>query len=150
MQPGEADAADKSSKPTRIEEADVLEKLKTVQDPDLRRDIVSLGFVKNIKVCSPIISFDIERSSPASLVRERLRSEAEAAVKELPGVEEVSVRVSSSQDGQTGETPLAGIQSMIAIASGKGGVGKSTVAANLAVALQRTGASVGLCDADPP
>ena len=80
MQQGKADTADK---PNKIDEADVLEKLSTVQDPHLRRDIVSLGFVKNIKICSPIISFDIERSSPTSLVRERLKTEAEVAVKGL-------------------------------------------------------------------
>ncbi len=162
MQQGKADTADssdRSGKPDSIDEADVLEKLKTVQDPDLRRDIVSLGFVKNIKICSPIISFDIERSSPASLVKERLKTDAEAAVKGLPGIEEVNVQISSTPPvrdprpaGQPGQhaqaAPLSEIQSMIAIASGKGGVGKSTVAANLAVALQRTGASVGLCDAD--
>ena len=103
MQPGTAD------KPDKIDEADVLEKLSTVQDPHLRRDIVSLGFVKNIKICSPIISFDIERSSPTSLVRERLKTEAEVAVKGLPGIEEVNVSVSSTQQArQHGKTGQAG------------------------------------------
>ena len=161
MQRGKADPAgspDTPEKSVSIDEAHVLERLKTVQDPDLRRDIVSLGFVKNIRICAPIVSFDIERSSPASFVRERLITEAEAAVKGLPGIEEVNVSISSVQQTQqarqTGQgpaveaSPLTEIQSMIAIASGKGGVGKSTVAANLAVALKRTGASVGLCDAD--
>jgi ATP-binding protein involved in chromosome partitioning len=129
---------------SKIQEADVLEKLKAVRDPELRRDIVSLGFVKNIRICSPIISLDIERTSPASMVSEQLRAEASAAVAELPGVEEVNVQVSSAAQA----AQVTGIQSMIAVASGKGGVGKSTVAANLAVALQRTGATVGLCDAD--
>ncbi len=129
---------------SKIQEADVLEKLKAVRDPELRRDIVSLGFVKNIRICSPIISLDIERTSPAGMVRDQLRAEASAAVAELPGVEEVNVQVSAA----TQAAQASGIQSMIAVASGKGGVGKSTVAANLAVALQRTGATVGLCDAD--
>ena len=129
---------------SKIQEADVLEKLKAVQDPELRRDIVSLGFVKNIRICSPIISLDIERTSPASMVSDQLRAEASAAVAELPGVEEVNVQVSAAAQA----AQASGIQSMIAVASGKGGVGKSTVAANLAVALQRAGATVGLCDAD--
>jgi len=129
---------------SKIQEADVLEKLKAVQDPELRRDIVSLGFVKNIRICAPIISFDIERTSPSSMVSDQLRADASAAVAELPGVEKVNVQVSSAARA----TQVSGIQSMIAIASGKGGVGKSTVAANLAVALRQTGASVGLCDAD--
>ncbi len=156
MQRGKADTAGSPDKAGKIDEADVLERLKTVQDPDLRRDIVSLGFVKNIKICSPIVTFDIERSSPTSLVKEQLRSEAEAAVKGLSGIEEVNVSISSTPHvrdpgpaGPAGQaSPLSEIQSMVAIASGKGGVGKSTVAANLAVALQQTGASVGLCDAD--
>jgi len=134
----------KAEQPGKVHETDILERLKTVQDPELRRDIVSLGFVKNIKICSPIVSFEIERTSPASMVSERLKAEAKAAVRELPGIEEVNVQVSASvETAQTGA-----IQSMIAIASGKGGVGKSTVAANLAVALQRAGARVGVCDAD--
>jgi ATP-binding protein involved in chromosome partitioning len=134
----------------KIEQSDVLEKLKAVLDPDLGRDIVSLGFVKNIKICAPLVSFDIERSAPISLVKERFEADAVAAVKELPGIDEVNVHVHAAprtSQAATGQT-FSGIQTMIAVASGKGGVGKSTVAANLAVALQRTGAAVGLCDAD--
>ncbi len=134
----------------KISESDVLEKLKAVQDPDLNRDIVSLGFVKNVKVCAPTISFDIELTTPACPVKDRLKAEAEAAVSQLPGVDTVNVNMTSrvrSAQGM-GAVELEGVKNIVAVASGKGGVGKSTVAANLAVALAQTGASVGLCDAD--
>ncbi|HXV63118.1 MAG TPA: P-loop NTPase [Vicinamibacteria bacterium] len=147
---------------SRVTEQDVLSKLEALRDPDLGRDIVSLGSVKNVRICSPIVSCDIELSNPASQARDRLRKEAEAALLSIPGIEEANVRMTWSvsappeaagrvlPSGQQAPAPQRpeGVKNLIAIASGKGGVGKSTVAANLAVALHEAGASVGLCDAD--
>lgn len=145
-----------------ISEREVLDKLSALRDPDLGRDIVSLGYVKNIRICAPIVSCDIELANPASQAKDQLRAQAEAALLELSDVSEANVqvtwRVSASPGGvkrvlpggQVAPAPQKpeGVKNLIAVASGKGGVGKSTVAANLAVALHRAGASVGLCDAD--
>ncbi len=140
----------------------VLEKLSSLHDPDLGRDIVSLGFVKNVRICAPLVSCDIELANPASASKDRLQKEAEEALRQIPGVEQASVKMTwavtatpeASQrvlpGGQTMPAPQKppGVKNLIAVASGKGGVGKSTVAANLALALREAGASVGLCDAD--
>src|SRR5262245_37741600 len=145
-----------------VTEEAILEKLSTLHDPDLGRDIVSLGFVKNIRICAPIVSCDIELANPASTAKDRLRREAEGVLRGIPGVDEANVKmtwaVSASPEavqrvlpgGQTMPAPQKppGVKNLIAVASGKGGVGKSTVAANLALALREAGAAVGLCDAD--
>jgi len=129
---------------------DVLNALRAVQDPDLHRDIVSLGFVKDLQVTDGRVGFTIELTTPACPVKHHMESAAREAVAALPGVERVDVtmtaRVTSSRVGASEYLP--GVRNTIAVASGKGGVGKSTVAANLAVALGRAGARVGLLDAD--
>ena len=136
--------------PTRTE-AEVLEALRSVKDPDLGRDIVELGFVKNLKIEGEKASFTIELTTPACPVREKLKEEARRAVLSLPGVKEVDVdmtaRVRPSLAQQKAEM-LPQVKNIIPVASGKGGVGKSTVSANLAVALVQMGAKVGLMDAD--
>src|SRR5579863_2109817 len=134
-----------------ITEQDVLKALAAVQDPDLHRDIVSLGFVKDLAISPSKVSFTIELTTPAFPVRDQLAASARQAVQEL-GVADVDIRmtwnVSSSSRGAKPSNLIPQVKNTIAVASGKGGVGKSTVAANLAVALMRSGAKVGLMDTD--
>jgi ATP-binding protein involved in chromosome partitioning len=78
---------------SEVTEQAVLEKLSSLHDPDLGRDIVSLGFVKNVRVCAPIVSCDIELANPASTGKDRLQREAEAALREIPGVDQANVKM---------------------------------------------------------
>ena len=130
----------------------VLAALKVVIDPDLRRDIVTLGFVKNLVIANGRVSFTIELTTPACPVKDQLRAEAVAAVRALPGVSDVDVQmtanVRSVSAPETGRTPLPGVKNVIAVGAGKGGVGKTTVAVNLALALARCGSRVGILDGD--
>ncbi|MBI1977558.1 MAG: Mrp/NBP35 family ATP-binding protein [Candidatus Omnitrophica bacterium] len=134
-----------------LSEALVLDTLKTVKDPDLHRDIVGLGFVKNLNIQNGVVSFTIELTTPACPVKDQMKSECEMKVRTLPGVKEVEVQMTSATRGRPSferASILPGVRNIIAIASGKGGVGKSTITANLAVAFAKTGASVGLLDCD--
>jgi len=131
----------------------VLESLATIVDPDLGRDVVSLGMIKDLRVSDRgEVAFTFELTTPACPVRDRFKGQAEAAVGSLPGVSRVDVRMTANvRPGfmrQPASETLPGVKQTIAVASGKGGVGKSTVAVNLAAALQQSGASVGLLDAD--
>jgi len=130
----------------------VLAALKVVVDPDLRRDIVSLGFVKNVTIDGGRVAFTIELTTPACPVKDQMREQAVAAVRGLAGVTDVDVQmtanVRSVSAPETGRTPLPGVKNVIAVGAGKGGVGKTTVAVNLALALARCGGRVGILDGD--
>jgi ATP-binding protein involved in chromosome partitioning len=132
----------------------VLERLKVVKFPGYSRDIVSFGLVKEIKIAGSdlLVRLSVATSNPA--VAQTLKKESEQALNAIPGVRstKIVIDITNPPDvasgGQTATTKIAGVNHVIAIASGKGGVGKSTIAANLAAALNRSGAEVGLCDCD--
>jgi len=128
----------------------VLDVLKRVQDPDLHKDIVSLGFIRNMKIETGKVSFDLNLTTPACPVKDQMRDEAVALVKGLPGVENVEIKMTSEvrQAPQLDKTALAGVRNIVAVGSGKGGVGKSTIAVNIAASLALAGARVGLLDGD--
>jgi ATP-binding protein involved in chromosome partitioning len=129
----------------------VLAALSKVQEPELGGDLVSRRMIKELRVTGGTVSFTIELTTPACPMKEQIQTEAEAAVRTLPGVEQVTIAFSANTRHHAGipeQTPIPGVSNVVAVAAGKGGVGKSTVAANLAVALAQEGASVGLLDAD--
>ena len=133
-----------------ITEAQVLDALRAVMDPDLRRDIVSLGFVRNLTIEGGTVAFDVNLTTPACPVKDRLRDQSRQAVLAIPGVRDARVNMTAEvRRAAAPETSaLQNVRNIIAVGSGKGGVGKSTVASNLASALARSGARVGLLDAD--
>lgn len=129
----------------------VLNALRVVVDPDLRKDIVSLGFVKDLQLADGRASFTIELTTPACPVKEQMRDQATAAVKGL-GFADVQVQLSAKVRPaaaiESSRPPVPGVRNIIAVGAGKGGVGKTTVAVNLALSLARCGSRVGLLDGD--
>jgi len=135
-----------------VSEADVLEALRAVRDPDLHRDIVTLKFVKNLRISGGQVAFTLELTTPACPVKDQMRDQARAVVAALPGVTSVDVemtaQVRSTSTAEMGRTPVEGVKNIIAVGAGKGGVGKTTVAVNLAIALSQSGGRVAMIDGD--
>jgi len=133
------------------DEAAVIEALRGVIDPELHKDIVTLGMAKNVQVSDGNVTLLVTLTTPACPLRETIEKDVRAALARLPGVLSVEVKFDwSVPEGRRLENkaPIPGVKNLVAVASGKGGVGKTTVAVNLAMALKTMGALVGLLDAD--
>lgn len=138
---------------SQITEQQVLDSLRHIIDPDLHKDIVSLGFIKNVQIQGGQVSFVIELTTPACPVKAEFQRQAEKAVRRIEGVTDVRVTMSSAprrspMEDLHANSPLQKVKTLIAVSSCKGGVGKSTLAAHIALELANRGFQVGLLDTD--
>jgi len=138
---------------TPITSEHVLTALRTVIDPDLHKDLVTLGMIKNIVIEGSRVAFTVELTTPACPLKEEIERMCREAVGAIPGVATIEIEMTANVRANTGRgiptsQAIPGVKNVVAIASGKGGVGKSTVSANIACALAQMGAKVGLMDAD--
>ncbi len=137
-----------------VTEEQITEALKQVKYPGFSRDIVSFGLVKAVQIEGGAVTVQMALATNEPAIPQAIKTESEAALRSLPDVESAKVLIdihappAGAGAAGVGATRIEGVRHVIAIASGKGGVGKSTVAANLAVALEKTEARVGLCDCD--